>query len=155
VTTSSARKSARRHLDARLATLGPAARFDVPRLGWVRALREALGMSAAELGSRLGVSAQSVLALESSEVNDTARLATLRRAAEAMDCTLVYAMIPTRSLQAAVEEQAEQVVDGLARSVQHSMALEGQAAPGLDSQRRAMIADLIDRRGLWSDDLRA
>lgn len=88
-------------------------------------------------------------------MNDAARLATLRRAAEAMDFTLVYAMIPTRSLQAVVEAQAEHVVDGLTRSVQHSMALEDQAAPVLNSQRRATVAELIDRRGLWSDDLRA
>ncbi len=144
------RRVVREQLDIRLAGIGRDERYAVPRRGWVRAIRDALGMSAADLGVRLQVTAQSVLALEASEVHDTARLDTLRRAAEAMDCTLVYALIPRTSLHDIVAAQATQVLDSVGDRVRHSMVLEGQAAPVIDDQRRALIDALIDRPGLWA-----
>ena len=40
-----------------------------------------------------------------------ARLSSLRRAAEAMDCTLVYAFIPNSTLQQTVERQAGTILE--------------------------------------------
>ena len=79
----------RERLDARLDQLKPVDRFKSPPKGWIKALREALGMSGAQFAKRLGVSPQTASAMEKSEVNASIKLETLRKAAEALDCTLV------------------------------------------------------------------
>ena len=67
-----------------------------PPKGWIRAIRDAVGMTGGQLASRLGIRPQTVAALEKSEAAGSIQLSTLRRVAEAMDCTLVYAkMVPT------------------------------------------------------------
>src|ERR1700729_4016860 len=83
-----------------------------PSRGWVRAVREALGMSAAALAARLGTTAGAVTRLEQSEAGDRIGLETLRRAADALECDLVYLLVPRRPLGEVVHERAR----GLARS---------------------------------------
>ena len=76
----------RMRLDERVREIGPASRFAVPVRGWIRAIRDGLGLSSAQLGKRLGITQPSVTALEQSEAKGTIELATLRRVAAAMDC---------------------------------------------------------------------
>lgn len=142
-------RRARRALDARFARLGPQELFTTPRDGWVRAIRQALGMTAADLGSLLGVTRQSVLAQENSEIEGATRIDTLRRAANAMDCTFVYAFVPNRSLEETVRTRAAAVVDQVVRETSHSMALEGQAVPMLPAVRLHAIDDLIRTGNPW------
>ena len=87
----------RAHLDERFRKLRPPARFAPPVRGWIKAIRTALGMSTAQLAKRLRVKQPSVVALEQSETKGTMELATLRRVAAALDCTLVYALVPGRA----------------------------------------------------------
>ena len=49
------------------------------------------------------------------------------RAARALDCTLVYALVPNGSLDGLVREQARKVAAETVFRVDHSMKLEGQA----------------------------
>lgn len=86
--------TSRATLDERLQLLGPSERYTAPVRGWIKAIRGALGMSTSQLARRLGVSQPSVVALEQSEAKGSIELATLRRVAAALDCTLVYALIP-------------------------------------------------------------
>ena len=141
---------ARRALDSRLHSLGSAATFVVPQAGWVRAIRNALGMSAAELGRRMGVSHAAVFELERSEQKGSVRLDTLRRAAEAMDCDLKYVFIPRNGLESTVRSQAEEIADKDLRRVAHTMALEDQAEPVTEELREELVQRLIDSRSLWS-----
>ena len=78
------RQRARKRLDERLRALQPAENFRAPPKGWVRALRDALGMTGAQLGSRMGIRPQTVETIEKSEASGTIQLGTLRRAAEAL-----------------------------------------------------------------------
>ena len=125
--TSGEARRARAALDSRLAPLQPSQKYTPPRAGWVRAIRNALGMTASDLGQRLGVSHAAVFELERTERAGTARLDTLRRAAEALDCSLVYAFLPRHGLEATVRSQAERIASTELPDVQHTMALEGQA----------------------------
>ena len=86
---------ARKNLDRRLTGLRPAVFLARPPRGWLRAIREALGMTTGQMAKRLGVSQPRVIALEKDEQRGAVTLETLRRAAEALDCTLVYALAPT------------------------------------------------------------
>ena len=94
----------RRRLDERFKEIGSSERYAAPVHGWVKAIRQALGMTTAQLARRMGIRQPSVVALEQSEVRGTIELATLRRAAEALDCTLVYVLIPNKPLDATVRE---------------------------------------------------
>lgn len=141
---------ARRALDARFDALASSGDWAAPRSGWVRAIRDALGMSGAALAERIGVTEPAVFALERTERQGTVRLDTLRRAAEAMDCTLVYALIPKRHLERTVREQAERVVDRQLRRVHQTMALEDQAVAMPDEVREDFIEQVVGGRGLWS-----
>ena len=107
---------ARSALDNKLKSAPSLRQFHRPHKGWIRAAREALGMSSAQLAQRLGVSRPRITALEKSEIEDTITLATLRRAASALECTLVYAFVPETSFQKTLEDRARTVARKLADS---------------------------------------
>src|SRR5208282_6816206 len=106
--------------------LRPVTRFKPPVRGWIKAIREALGMSSAQLAKRLKIKQPTVAAMEQSEMKGTIQLATLRRVAEAMNCTLVYALVPNDSLETIVREQARKAARRQLQAVEHSMLLEDQ-----------------------------
>src|ERR1700730_5919753 len=91
-------KDAIRHLDQRFKVLRPLAWNPRPSKGWIRAIRDALGMTSAQLAHRLGVSQPRIIELEKSEASGTVTLNTLQRAAEALGCRLVYALVPGQPL---------------------------------------------------------
>ena len=96
---------ARKNLDRRLAPLR-AEPLIAPPSGWIKAIREALGMTAEQLARRMGVVQSRVSTLEKAERTGTPSLKTLREAAEAMNCTLVYAIVPTSTLDDIIRDQA-------------------------------------------------
>lgn len=144
---------ARRHLDTRLHPLQPLVEEPRPHRGWIRAIRDALGMSSTELAARIGVSQQSVTEFERSEVRDSLRLETLRRAASGLDCDLVYFLVPRTSLNEAVEAQALRKAAQLLGPLAHHSRLEDQAVSEADTgaQLAELADDLTDRRGLWTE----
>jgi len=122
-----------------------------PPRGWVRAVREALGMSTAALGARLGITAGAVTRLEQSEAADRIRLDTLRRAADALGCDLVYLLVPRRPLTAVVQERARELARSQVAAVEQTMLLEDQAT-GQTSELEDRLAErLLERGSLWSD----
>jgi len=125
----------RSRLDQRFQEMGPPARFAQPVRGWIRAIRDALGMSAAQLAKRLGVRQPSIVALEQSEVKGTIELATLRRVAEALDCTLIYALVPNQPLEETIRERARLFWRRRREPVEHSMTLEDQKVAPQDVER--------------------
>ena len=63
-------------------------------------------MTGGQLAVRMGLSQPAVTQLERSEVAGRAHLDTLRRAAEALDCDFVYALVPRTSLEETVHARA-------------------------------------------------
>ena len=138
-------------LDARLTPLKPAERFKPPPRGWVKAVQQALGMSGVQFALRLGVRPQTVAALEKSEMSGSIQLSTLQRAAEALDCTLVYALVPKTTLEANVKNRAEKIArDALARATL-TMKLEDQELSNTNLQNRIddYIATYVNERQVW------
>ena len=102
--------------------------LQLPRRGWVRAIREALGMTSRQLAARIGVRApQSVEDMQEYEVSGTIKLQTLRKLAEALECRLVYALVPREPLEDIRRGRARVVARRLLKGVSHSMSLEDQA----------------------------
>jgi predicted DNA-binding mobile mystery protein A len=98
----------------------------LPGGGWLRAIRQALGMTTRQLAKSVGVTQAAVADAERSEAKGDITLATLRRYANAMDCDLVYALIPRRPLEEVVASRAEQLAREQVLRVRHSMSLENQ-----------------------------
>jgi predicted DNA-binding mobile mystery protein A len=126
-----------------------------PSGGWVRTVREVLGMNYSQLGKRLGISRQAVHKLEDDEVRGSASFERIRRAAEALDCRLVYALVPKSSLEEAIERQARKQAKRRLERVNISQALEASA---LDSESfRQQLDDLANElmvnrpSSLWDD----
>lgn len=111
-------------------TLRPYRKFAdlvVPRRGWVHAVKEALGMSNRQLAKRVGVKAsQSVEDMQEYEVSGTIKLQTLRKLANALECDLVYALVPRKPLDEIRRDRAVMVARRLLKRVSHSMKLEDQ-----------------------------
>ena len=146
------RALARLRLDARLQPLRDRqSATAVPRGGWLRVIRQALGMTRNDMAARLGLTSSTIVRIEASEQRETIQLDTLRRAASALDCELVYALIPRQPLEQAVEQQREKLVRALNAKVHTHMALEGQDTPGadMDTWRRDRAAASISDRQLW------
>lgn len=146
------RQRARQRLDERLALLKPENRLTPPPKGWIRAIRDALGMTGPQFAARLKITPQSVGDIEKSEATGTIQLKTLHRAAEALDCTLVYALVPKTSLEGAVKSRARRIALKDLQRVAHTMKLENQAVGDADIEARieAYIRDEIKDRDLWA-----
>ena len=127
---------------------------DPPRGGWLRALRNALGMTQAQLGARLNVSPQAVLEFENAEVKRRITLDSLDRAARAMGCRVVYALVPEKgSLEEVRARRANEVAAAMLKSASHSMNLEAQGVGVQESerQRQLLVESLLQGspRKLW------
>jgi predicted DNA-binding mobile mystery protein A len=133
----------RANLDERFKEVGSVTRFAPPVRGWIKAIREALGMSSAQLAKRLGVKQPSVVALEQSEVKGTMELATLQRVAGALDCTLVYALVPNQPLEVMVRGRACTFARKRLDAVEHSMLLEDQKVSPKAKDAEARLDELV------------
>lgn len=143
------RSLARRRLDERLvpvrAVVGPR-----PPSGWLRAVRDALGMSTSDMARRMGVSRSRITQAEHAEAAGNIKLSTLERAAEALGCEVVYAIVPrSGSLEELVQVQARRkAADRLARA-SHTMRLEDQETEGDALALDDLARDLVAKSNLW------
>ena len=139
-------------LDTHFAEWQPLRNIARPSHGWVRAVREALGMSAAVLAARLGVTPGAVIRLEQSEAADRIRLDTLRRAADALGCDLVYLVVPRRPLTTVVRERARQLAHYQVAAVEQTMLLEDQETGATKEIEDQLTGQLLERGGLWTNE---
>ena len=148
------RKRNRRILDDRFKAMPPTSTWRVPQDGWIRSIRESLGMSATDLGDRLGIARQSILALEKSESEGKVQINSLKRAAAAIDCTLVYAIVPNSSLENFVQRQIRIIATENLKKVSHSMKLEDQEVGFNGSLYDDFLKEFEDSSLIWRSDLR-
>ena len=142
-------------LDRKLPALRSAAQTlarAMPASGWIKALRQGLGMTSAAFGRRLKVTQQTATEFETGERAGSITLASLRRAAEALDADLVYAFVPRKKLRDAISERAHELARKRIAPVAHSMRLEAQ---GLSDEETAEQIEELARelegrpRELW------
>ena len=118
-----------------------------PSKGWIRTIRQALGVSSGELARRLGTSRQLPLQLEKGEAEDRITLKSLRAAANALDCDLVYAIVPRAgSMEELIENRARVEAKKRVLGVERSMALENQAAGRIDETVEEETRRLLRKR---------
>jgi len=101
----------------------------MPPVGWLKTIRGALGLTASQLAKRMKLQTSDVLHLEKREASNSATLASLDRAARALNCRLVWSIIPDKpydSLLAIVEKRARKLAAQLVKDVNKTMNLEAQ-----------------------------
>ena len=133
----------RRKLDEILLAFRVARTAAGERTGWLREVRQAVGIPVEEIARRLGVCRWEVFRLEKSEIESRIMMGTLRRAAEALDCDLVYALTPR---QGTLEELATE--QRAAREQAREAALEIVRTE--EKEREAKVLKLIG----WRQELR-
>ena len=99
----------------------------VPREGWICTARKALGISVAQLATRLGVTRDHISKTEKRELNGSVTLKTLKSMAEGMGCHFVYAIVPKRNLEGILKARAKEKATLRVKEAQDHMALENQA----------------------------
>ena len=128
----------------------------VPQSGWLKAVRGALGMNTRQLAERVGVDQSNITRLEAREPSGNVTLERLANAAKAMNCKLIYAIVPEdrySDLDAIIDEQARDLAQLLVRRTEHSMRLEHQGAHDDDLAKdvdglRSQLKSKMDTR-LW------
>jgi predicted DNA-binding mobile mystery protein A len=110
-----------------------------PRGGWLKTVRNALGVSTRQLASRLGVTHSAIVQAEAAEVSGTISVNQLRQLANALGCDLRYVLVPRTPLAEQVDARAELKARERVTSLAHSMALEAQR-PDRDFLERQMTA---------------
>lgn len=151
-----AKALARKHLETRLSPLRNRPELARPPRGWIRAIRDAYGMTTRQLAKRLGKSQSVIVEMEKGEARDSLTLGSLRQAAEALDCTLVYALVPNAPIEELRRMRARQIAAQRIARASHSMALENQSlsSEAQGQERERLTEDLL--RGsparLWDEE---
>lgn len=127
----------------------------MPKEGWIRTVRKALGMSGVQLARRLNLTKMRVSQAERDELSGGVSLKTMRSMAEAMDCKFVYAIIPQSEVEVLIKTQATAKARQLVQSASTHMALEAQS---LSKDQLAFEVDRIAKEiiekmpsDLWND----
>jgi len=144
----------REQLQADFDDLSGLAKKARPSVGWIKILRQALGMTSYQLAKRIGCSQSNVTALERREKSGKISLNALEQTAKAMNCRCVYFFIPQKPLAQIMEDQARVIAQKRLKVVGHSMELEKQ---GLTSQQvklqeESLVNELLqDPKFLWEE----
>jgi predicted DNA-binding mobile mystery protein A len=112
-----------------------------PPLGWLRTVREGLGLTLQTLAKKVGnVTPQSVQDFEKNEASGALTLRNLDRVAAAMGCRVVYVLVPSRANQTFSELAAGLSGDRrLLEDTEHTMSLEAQAVGEVDERAKRGI----------------
>jgi len=144
----------RRQVQEKLDQFSHLTKLPVPHAGWLRIIRDALGITSQVLAKRIGCSQANVTYLEKSERDGTITLNNLNKAARALNCKLVYCLIPEKPLNKILEDKAREIATKHARSVNHSMKLEDQglSEKELKKQIEEMVQEFMfgNPKDLWT-----
>lgn len=148
------KKIVREQLDKKIEPLKVAAKTGITSFGWIRAIREALGMSTTQLGKRVGIDQSRISRLENAELHGNIKLSSLQKIAGALGMEFVYGFVPRQSLEDMVRDQAKKIALERMARLNHTMSLELQELS--DEDKKSDLKDMIDKilinnpKDLWN-----
>lgn len=129
--------------------------LSMPPEGWLRTVRNALGMSGTQLADRLGVTKARISKAEQDELTGSVTLKSMKNMAEAMNCRFVYAIVPEIKIEGLIKKRAVEKAKGQVAHASTHMALEAQS---LSDEKLAfevdrIAAEIVEKMpsDLWSD----
>ncbi len=130
--------------------------ISTPKEGWIRTTRKALGMQGTQLARRMGISKAQVLQTEKGEAAGSITIKTMEKAAEALGCRFVYALVPETSVADLVNKRAREKARNIVEKANEHMALEAQT---LSSEQISFEIDRLQDEfvqgkpgELWNDE---
>jgi len=100
----------------------------VPPIGWIKAIRNGIGMSMEQLGKKLSITKQGVMDIEKREKEGAITIKSMQEIAKAMDMKLVYGFVPNKgSLEQMIETRAIEMAKKIVERTSNTMKLEDQA----------------------------
>ncbi len=121
------RKLQIQQLESKIKVYSSVQQETTPSVGWLKAIRSALGVTLQQLGTRLSISKQAVSTIEQREQDGSITLKSLRDAANALDMELVYGLVPKDgSLDALIERKARELAIQIVSRTSNTMKLEDQ-----------------------------
>ncbi len=96
---------------------------------WIKSVRSSLGITLRQMASLMKTNSKNIARLEIGEINKTITLKNLFKAADVMECRLIYFMLPKnqyKSFDDILNKKAELLASKIAKGVSHSMGLENQ-----------------------------
>jgi len=149
------KKLMRKQIEASLKKVSDFSQEPLPKSGWIKAVRNALGISSAVLAKKLGCTRPNISYIEQTEQKGTISLDTLKQVAEVMNCKVVYCLVPLESFDKTLENQARLIAKKRIEFVNHSMKLEqqGLTKDQLKQQEDALVKELLegDPKKLWNN----
>jgi predicted DNA-binding mobile mystery protein A len=126
-----------------------------PPRGWIRAIREAMGMTTGQMAKRMKVHQPRVIEMEKGEATGKITVHSLERAAEALGCRLVYVLVPEKPLAETMRRQAERAADKQLTAIEQTMLLESQSVTNKQLRqetRQRLVDELLQKPArLWDE----
>lgn len=137
------KKILREQLDKKISPFKKATESGATSFGWIKAIREALGMSASQLGKRVGIDQSRISRLENSELDGNIKLSSIKNIARGLDMEFVYGFVPRGTLEEMVRDQARKIAIERMKRLNHTMALELQELS--DEDKKSALKDMVDK----------
>lgn len=122
-----------------------------PPQGWLKTIREFLGMTTTQLAKKINVAQPRVINLEKNEKNT--KISTMERIADALNCDFVYAFIPRENIDDIIYNQAKKKALKILNRVNKNMGLENQLSDNEDTLEE-VIKELLDNNiaRIWDEE---
>lgn len=127
------------------------AAIERPPQGWLKTIREFLGMTTTQLAKKINVAQPRVINLEKNEKNT--KISTMERIADALNCDFVYAFIPRENIDDIIYNQAKKKALKILNRVNKNMGLENQLSDSEDTLEE-VIKELLDNNiaRIWDEE---
>ena len=137
------KKLVREQLDSKITPLKDFASTALSNTGWIKSIREALGMTSSQLAARAGLSQSRISHIENAETEGNIKLSTMQNIARSLGMEFVYGFVPKDTLEAMVREQARKIAMERMKRLSHTMSLELQELSA--KNKESALKDMIDK----------
>lgn len=146
-----------RNIDEACENLKSALSVKTPKKGWIREIRESMGMTAKQLGRKIvsqdnvkGIAGNSVIALENTEMFGNIKLDTLKRAANALGCDVVYGLVPREPINEKFRSQLDKKVDKYYAQTIKTLSDDEIEMLGEDLIKAEITDQILSKYSLWN-----
>ena len=126
----------------------------VPPIGWIKAIRNGIGMSMEQLGKKLSITKQGVMDIEKREKEGAITIKSMQEIAKAIDMQFVYGFVPDAgSLDQMIEMRALEMARKIVQRTSTTMKLEDQvnSKERIEKAIKERAAEIINKtpKILW------
>lgn len=136
------KKIIRERLDEKLVFLKSFADFQ-PQQGWIKTIREVLGMSTSQLAKKVGIHQSRISRLENAEKTGHLKLTSLQKIAESLNMKFVYGFVPKETMESMLKDQVKYVALKRLNILESTMSLEKQVLS--EDEKKKVLNDMVEK----------